>query len=107
MTDLVLRLLAELGEDLQAVALRWSNRAGEGYPVAAREALSAIVEFFVAHGPLVRAISEAAAGDERIELEYRRGLDGLVGLTRWRSSGSSLSAGCGCLTPERWPWRST
>src|SRR5947209_3994288 len=80
-TDLVLRLLEEIAEDLQAVALRWSNRAGEGYPVAAREALSAIVEFFVRHGPLVRAISEAAAGDERIEREYRRGLDALIGLT--------------------------
>lgn len=80
-TDLVLRLLEEIGEDLRVVALRWSHRAGDGYPVAAREALSAIVEFFVRHGPLVRAISEAAAGDERIEREYRRGLDALIGLT--------------------------
>jgi AcrR family transcriptional regulator len=80
-TDLVLRLLEDIGDDLRAVAVRWSNRAGEGYPVAAREALAAIVEFFVRHGPLVRAISEAAAGDERIEREYRHGLDALITLT--------------------------
>jgi AcrR family transcriptional regulator len=80
-TDLVLRLLADLGEEVEAVALRWSQRAGDGYPVAAQEAIGSIVEFFAAHGPLVRAVSEAAAGDMRIELAYRQSLAGLIDLT--------------------------
>ena len=80
-TDLVLRLLDDVTEELQAVGMRWAQRAGAGYPVAAREAIAAIVEFFVAHGTLVRAISEAAASDVRIELAYRHALDGLVELT--------------------------
>jgi AcrR family transcriptional regulator len=79
--DLMLRLLEDVTGELQAVALRWSQRAGEGYPVAAREGIRAIVEFFEQHGPFVRGLSEAAASDERIELAYRAGLDGLISLT--------------------------
>jgi TetR/AcrR family transcriptional regulator, ethionamide resistance regulator len=81
LTELVLRLLDGMTEELQAVAMRWAQQAGAGYPVAAREAIAAIVEFFVAHGTLVRAMSEATASDVRIELAYRHALDGLVELT--------------------------
>src|SRR5947209_9617029 len=57
-TALVLRLLGELGEKLYPVADRWRAAAGGRYPEAAREALEAIVDFFVAEGPLVRAIAD-------------------------------------------------
>jgi TetR/AcrR family transcriptional regulator, ethionamide resistance regulator len=80
-TDLVLRLLADVGGELYAVAERWSADAGPGYPVAAREGLAAIVDFFVRNGPLVRAIAEAAATDEQIERAYRGSLEAFIEIT--------------------------
>lgn len=70
-TDLVLRLFAEVNDELYAVAGRWAESAGVGYPAPGREGLAGMVEFYVRHGPLARAIAEAAATDEQIELAYR------------------------------------
>jgi AcrR family transcriptional regulator len=80
-TELVLRLLEDVSRDLYAVAQRWSESAGAGYPVAAQQSLAAIVDFFVRHGPLVRAVAEAAAADERIEQAYRENLEALIAIT--------------------------
>jgi TetR/AcrR family transcriptional regulator, ethionamide resistance regulator len=80
-TDLVLRLLAELAAKLYPVAERWRAVAGGSYPDGAREALGAIVDVFVAHGPLVRAISEAATVDDRIEIAYRQIMEEFIALT--------------------------
>jgi AcrR family transcriptional regulator len=80
-TDLVLRLLSDVADDLQAVAEQWVTSAGAGYPTAAKRGLAAVVDFFVSHGPLVRAVTEAAAGDARIEQAYRETLEGLIEIT--------------------------
>jgi AcrR family transcriptional regulator len=80
-TDLVLRLLQQLVSKLYPVAERWRATAGHGYPVAAREALAAIVDFFVAEGPLVRAIVDAAGVDDRIETAYRGVMETFIALT--------------------------
>jgi AcrR family transcriptional regulator len=80
-TDLVLRLLSEVARDLQAVAERWVASAGSGYPIAAQQGLAAVVDFFVSHGPLVRAVTEAVASDGRIERAYRETLEGLIEIT--------------------------
>lgn len=80
-TELVLRLVGELGEKLYPVAERWQAIAGRQYPEGAREGLAALVDFFVAEGPLVRAIVEAGVVDERIEAAYRRVRDTFVNLT--------------------------
>jgi AcrR family transcriptional regulator len=80
-TDLVLRLLAELGQDLLSVAEQWGLTAGPGQPGNAHAALSDVVDFFVKHGPLVQAIADAAATDEQIERGYRAALDGFVKIT--------------------------
>ncbi len=80
-TDLVLRLLGEVARDLQAVAARWAGSAGAGYPTAAKQGLAAVVDFFVSHGPLVRAITEAAASDAQIEQAYRETLEALIEIT--------------------------
>ena len=79
-TDLVLRLLAELADRLYPVAERWGEMAGKEYPHGAKEALAAVVDLFVQEGPLVRAISDAAVTDERIEATYRSVREGLVTL---------------------------
>jgi AcrR family transcriptional regulator len=70
-TDLVLRLLEQLVGRLYPVAERWQASVGESYPAPAREGLAAIVDFFVAEGPLIRAIVDAAVVDDRIETAYR------------------------------------
>lgn len=77
-TDLVLRLFAEVGSELVAVASRWGVAAGVDAPAPAQTALSAIVDFFVRHGPLVRAIADGAATDERIEAAYRTSIEAFV-----------------------------
>jgi TetR/AcrR family transcriptional regulator, ethionamide resistance regulator len=81
-SQLVLRLLEELGSDLYAIAESWRSSAGHDYPTAARRALSAAVDFFAAHGPLVRAIAEAAATDDQIERGYRRFVEAFTEMTQ-------------------------
>jgi TetR/AcrR family transcriptional regulator, ethionamide resistance regulator len=68
--DIVLRLLEDVGGELYAVAHRWSESAGHDYPNAAHAGLAGIVDFFVRHGRLVRAVADAAATDEQIEQGY-------------------------------------
>ncbi len=80
-TDLVLRLLAELAGELYAIAERWGEKAGASYPEPALEGLRAIVDFFARNGPLVRAIAEAATTDERIEGAYRGGVERFIEIT--------------------------
>lgn len=80
-TDLVLRLLEEVGGELLAIAEQWNQSAGADPPEAAHEALSDVVDFFVRNGPLVRAIADAAATDERIEAGYRTAFDRFVDMT--------------------------
>ena len=80
-TDLVLRLFADVGRELYAVGERWVRTAGVDYPTAALVGLAGIVDFFVRHGPLVRAIAEAAATDAQIERAYRASVDTFIDMT--------------------------
>ncbi len=80
-TDLVLRLFADVGQELVEIGQRWSETAGADFPTPAEAGLRAIVDFFVRHGPLVRAIAEAAATDERIERAYQGSLDAFAAIT--------------------------
>jgi TetR/AcrR family transcriptional regulator, ethionamide resistance regulator len=69
--DLVLRLLEDVGRELYAVSERWRGAAIENPGGTAHENLAGIVDFFVEHGQLVRAVADAAATDEQIERGYR------------------------------------
>ena len=80
-TDLVLRLFAEVSEELVNVVEQWARTAGVGYPTPGLEGLAGMVDFYVRHGPLIRAIAEAAVTDERIELAYRESTERFVELT--------------------------
>lgn len=80
-TDLVLRLFAEVGAELYRVAQQWSETAGADYPAPGREGLTRMVDFYVRHGPLMRAIAEAAVTDERIELAWRGSVEAFIELT--------------------------
>jgi AcrR family transcriptional regulator len=80
-TDLVLRLYADVNEELLEVAEHWAAAAGIGYPAPGHEGLAGTVDFYVRQGPLVRAIREAAVSDERIELAYRNSTDRFIEVT--------------------------
>jgi TetR/AcrR family transcriptional regulator, ethionamide resistance regulator len=68
--DIVLRLLQDVGGELYGIGQQWSESAGHDYPHAAHAGLEGIVDFFVRHGRLVKAVAEAAATDEQIEQGY-------------------------------------
>jgi len=73
--DLVLRLLAEVGHELFAVAERWRQRDVTEFALAGREALRGTVDFWVRHGRLIRAVHDAATTDEIVEEGYQRFVD--------------------------------
>ncbi len=88
-----LRLLEDVGRELYVIAAHWRQIAVSDFSAGAQEGLAGIVDFFVDHGRLVRAVAEAAATDATIEQGYRgflaafteiirQGLDELVSAGR-------------------------
>jgi AcrR family transcriptional regulator len=64
--DLIEKLLSEVAAVMHQIANPWIN--GEGEPVASlKVSLMGVVQTCVDHGPVFRAISEAAPLDERLE----------------------------------------
>jgi TetR/AcrR family transcriptional regulator, ethionamide resistance regulator len=80
-TELVLRLLEDVGRELHMVAERWLEGAPQDFAGAAREGLRGTVSFFEQHGQLVRAIAEAAATDEQVERGYRSLVEAFIEMT--------------------------
>jgi AcrR family transcriptional regulator len=66
---LVLRVVEHLGSELFTMSERWLRGTGDG-PEIAREALDGIVAVFVEHGPVMRALADAAADDRDVEQAY-------------------------------------
>ena len=88
-TELVLQLLADVGTELYDIGRDWAAAVRTDFGAAAREGLRGVVAFFERHGPLVRAVADAAATDEHVEIAYGAflgafdeliagGLDGMV-----------------------------
>jgi TetR/AcrR family transcriptional regulator, ethionamide resistance regulator len=67
--QLVLRVVEDLGAELFTMSDRWLSGTGEG-PELARQALDGIVAVYVEHGPVMRALADAAADDPRVEQAY-------------------------------------
>lgn len=67
--DLVVRLLEETGAELYEHEQRLAA-VGQADPGGIRHALEAPVRSFSLHGPLLRAVAEAASHDERIDAGY-------------------------------------
>ena len=80
-TDLMVRLLADLGRNFYGIGERWRARAGYDYPVGALEGLTEIVDFFVVQGPIIQAIVDASRSDEQIEQGYRMFFEAFVDMT--------------------------
>src|SRR5215218_10290555 len=77
---LVLRVVEHLGAELFAMSDRWLRGNGNG-PELAREALDGIVEVYAAHGPVMRALADAAADDPGVEQAYDEIVQGFVDAT--------------------------
>jgi len=80
LSDLVLRVAAASFEDLLSV----HDREADAAPLTEanlREAIAQAVSVFAAHGPLIRAISEAASHDAHVETVYASVVDRYIALT--------------------------
>jgi len=67
--DLILRVVEQIRAELRRMSQRWYTGAGDG-PALAREAMEGIVEVFAEHGPVLRALADAAADDREVERVY-------------------------------------
>jgi AcrR family transcriptional regulator len=78
--QLVLRVVERLGAELFTMSDRWLRGTGEG-PDLARQALDGIVAVFVEHGPVLRALADAAADDPSVEQAYTALVESFVDAT--------------------------
>jgi TetR/AcrR family transcriptional regulator, ethionamide resistance regulator len=78
---LILRVVEHLGNELRTMSQRWYTGSGDG-PAQAREAMEGIVEVYGQHGPVLRALSDAAADDPEVERVYGGLVQSFVDVTR-------------------------
>jgi AcrR family transcriptional regulator len=64
--QLVLRVVEHLGGELFTMSERWFEGQGDGRELA-RDALEGIVAVFAEHGPVLRALADAATDDRDVE----------------------------------------
>jgi TetR/AcrR family transcriptional regulator, ethionamide resistance regulator len=67
--DLVLRVVDEIGRELFEMSDRWFQ--GDDPVNDARAALEGLVGVYARHGPVLRALAEAAGADAQVEQAYR------------------------------------
>ena len=78
---LILRVVEHLGNELRTMSQRWYTGSGDG-PAQAREAMEGIVDVFAEHGPVLRALADAAADDPEVERVYGGLVQSFVDATR-------------------------
>jgi TetR/AcrR family transcriptional regulator, ethionamide resistance regulator len=67
--DLLLRVVQHIGEALFLMADRWLH--GEQPEQDIRDALEGVASVYLTHGPVLRALVDAAPADARVEAAYR------------------------------------
>jgi TetR/AcrR family transcriptional regulator, ethionamide resistance regulator len=67
--DLVLKVVEHLGGELFAMSERWYEGSGDGQ-AQLHEATEGLVRVFAEHGPVLRALADAASDDQRVEAAY-------------------------------------
>ncbi|MBA3260957.1 MAG: TetR/AcrR family transcriptional regulator [Thermoleophilaceae bacterium] len=70
LADLLMRTSREAVEELFDAQRSFGQARPDADPVALRRPLRAAVEVYQRHGPLLRCVAEAAAGDEQIAAGY-------------------------------------
>jgi AcrR family transcriptional regulator len=67
--DIVLRVVATIGEELFDVSRRWFDDETE--PVeSVRLALDGVAEIYLRHGPVLKAVADAASDDPEVDRAY-------------------------------------
>ena len=89
--DLVLKVVEHIGGELFGMSERWYEGTGDG-PALVREAIDGVVGVFAAHGPVLRALADAAAEDPRVEAAYAELMQRFVDATA-RHIENEISAG--------------
>jgi TetR/AcrR family transcriptional regulator, ethionamide resistance regulator len=81
--DLLVHLVSDLNEELWEMSAGWLR--GNGDPlVEGRQSLERLADVYAIHGPLLRAIAEAASHDADVEAVYRGLVQGFVDATAAR-----------------------
>jgi AcrR family transcriptional regulator len=78
--DLVLRVVDRLGAQLFEMSERWYSGTGDG-PTLVREAIEGVVAVYSRHGPVLRALADAAVDDPRVEQAYMEVIQRFVAAT--------------------------
>lgn len=68
--EIALRIVQDIGGEFFAAVEPWLSGAGEPGE-ALREAVAASVAVYARHGPILRALADAASGDAGVEAAYR------------------------------------
>jgi AcrR family transcriptional regulator len=77
---LILRVVEHLGNEMRTMSQRWYTGSGDG-PAQAREAMEGIVDVFAEHGPVLRALADAAVDDPEVERVYGALVQSFVDVT--------------------------
>jgi AcrR family transcriptional regulator len=78
--DLVLKVVEHIGGELFTMSERWYEGTGDGQTLV-REAIEGLVGVFAAHGPVLRALADAASEDPRVEAAYTEMIQRFVDAT--------------------------
>jgi TetR/AcrR family transcriptional regulator, ethionamide resistance regulator len=78
--ELVLRVVEHLGGELFTMSDRWFEGEGDGAALA-REAVEGIVGVYAEHGPVLRALSDAAVHDPDLEQAYGSMVQNFIDVT--------------------------
>ena len=97
--DLLVRLLRDLNEELWEMSAGWLRGSGDPL-VEGRQALERLADVYAAHGPLLRAIAEAASHDADVERFYRRMVLGFVDATAARVRRDAAAGRTSLAHPE-------
>jgi TetR/AcrR family transcriptional regulator, ethionamide resistance regulator len=96
--DLALRVVDRIREDLLAVAGRWLE-SGET-AVDLRAALEGVAAVYVEHGPVLRALADAAGSDETVEAAYRTLVQGFIDATARRIRAEQAAGRAADIDPD-------
>jgi TetR/AcrR family transcriptional regulator, ethionamide resistance regulator len=77
---LVLRVVEDIGGELLTMSERWYEGEGDG-PALVHAAMEGIVDVFAQHGPVLRALADAATDDPEVEQAYTRLVHSFVDVT--------------------------
>ena len=97
--DLLVRLIRDLNAELWEMSAGWLRGSGDPL-VEGRQALERLADVYAAHGPLLRAIAEAASHDADVEGVYRNLVQGFVDATAARIRRDSAAGRTSLAHPD-------